>query len=189
MRRILFCGLSGLALCALHATQAWAGPNAADYTLRVHIVQNSNHAHYRYRELDWVDGEGRATLFENSPPRGFDYGFRCGDRVQPSPGWETYPARWKKPDRELEILEPAMGKPGSWNTCTLKVEMKPMVYVRHNGLVDEEPADKFKQWMDRRQYDPEHGKNEPSPAPRAPYEPPAPPPATPTVPPGTPAPQ
>jgi hypothetical protein len=39
--------------------------------------------------------------------------------------------------------------------------MKELVYIRRNGQVEEEPAVKFKQWMDRRQYDPEHGKNEP----------------------------
>jgi hypothetical protein len=63
-----------------------------------------------------------------------------------------------------------MGKPGSWNSCSLKVDMKTTVYIRHNGLVDEEPADQFKQWMDRRPFDPEHGKNEPETARRAPEE-------------------
>jgi len=162
MCRNFFCGFSVLALCALSAPSAFASTaNLNDFPLRVHIVQNANHAHYRYRTLDWVDGEGRAVLFENSQPRGFDYGFRCGDRVLPSAGWETYPARWKKADRELEILEPQMGKPGAFNACDLKVEMKELVYIRRNGQVEEEPAVKFKQWMDRRQYDPEHGKNEP----------------------------
>lgn len=185
MRRFLFCGIAGLALCALSANNSWASANLNDFPLRVHIVQNTNHAHYSYRMLDWVDGEGRAVLFENSQPRGFDYGFRCGDRVFPSPGWETYPARWKKADRALEILEPIMGKPGAWNVCELKVQMKDMVYIRRDGMIDEEPVEKFKQWMNRRQYDPEHGKNEPLPAPSAPSEG-SPAPATPAPPPTSP---
>jgi hypothetical protein len=158
-------GLIGFAACAVFSTAVLAGGhNAADYPLRVHIVQNSNRTHYHAREVDFVDGNGRADLYENGQPRGFDYGFRCGDRVLVSTGYETYPARWKKADRELEILQPVMGKPGTWQTCDLNVDMKDMVYVRHNGLVDEEPPAKFKQWMDKRQYDPEHGKNEPVPA-------------------------
>jgi hypothetical protein len=47
----------------------------------------------------------------------------------------------------------------------LKVEMKESAYYKHNGLLNEEPAAVFKAWMEKRQYDPEHGKNEPQPAP------------------------
>jgi hypothetical protein len=162
MRRIHMCLIRSLAGCAFcSASLLFASPNATDFPLRVHIVQNSNHSHYRYNTLDWVDGEGRADLFENSNPRGFDYAFRCDERVEPSPRYETYPARWKKQDRELEFLQPVMGKPGSWRTCDLKVNMKETVYIRRNGLVDEESTATYKQWMEKRQYDPEHGKSEP----------------------------
>ena len=165
MRRFFFYALSSLLSSALLSSVAFAeSHNVADYPLRVHIVQNTNHAHYHDRTIDYVDGEGRANLFENSQPSGFDYGFRCDDRLMVSPGYETYPARWRKPRREIDILEPIMGKPGAARICTLKVDMKEMVYVRHNGLVDQQSPATFKQWMDRRQYDPEHGKNEPVPA-------------------------
>jgi hypothetical protein len=182
MCRVFFCALSGLAAFAVFSTAALAGsPNVADYPLRVHIVGNNNRTHYQQRILDYVDGDGRGNLFENGQPRGFDYAFRCSDRIRNSPGYETYPARWKKPGGVLEILQPVMGKPGAVWGCELKVEMKEIVYVRHNGLVDAEPAAKFKEWMDRRQYDPEHGKDEPTPdapeqaapAPAAPPPPPA----------------
>jgi hypothetical protein len=166
MRRIFFCALTGLAASAVFSTALLAGsPNVANYPLRVHVVQNSNRTHYHDRIVDYVDGEGRADLYENGQPRGFNYGFRCDDRVRLSEGYETYPARWKKPGAELEILQPVLGKPGATWACTLKVEMKEnIVYVRHNGLVDERPAAEFKEWMDKRQYDPEHGKDVPTPA-------------------------
>jgi hypothetical protein len=68
-------------------------------------------------------------------------------------GYETYPARWKKPGKELQILLPADG-----GACDLKVDVKPDVaYRRHNGSLIEEPAAKFKEWMVKHQYDPEHG--------------------------------
>lgn len=31
-----------------------------------------------------MDGEGRANLFEAGQPRGFDYGFRCRERLMAS---------------------------------------------------------------------------------------------------------
>jgi hypothetical protein len=146
----------------LLSTAALAGGRTvADYPLRVHIYEHSGHSYYWHQSLDAVDGEGRANLFENGTPRGFDFGYRCADRLRSSPGYETYPARWKKPGKDLEILLPEFGKPGAMEVCELKVDMKDTAYYKHNGLLNEEPAEKFKEWMDKHQYDPEHGKNEP----------------------------
>jgi hypothetical protein len=36
-----------------------------------------------------------------------------------------------------------------------------VVYHRHNGSLEEEPAAKFKEWMVKHEYDPEHGKDLP----------------------------
>lgn len=164
MRRILLCGLSGFAVCLTLSTAVLAGGhNAADYPLRVHIFQFNSHSHYYQRSLDMVDGEGRANLYENSEPRGFDFSYHCGDRLMVSPGFETYPARWKKQGQTLEILQPQFGKPGSYDACELKVEMKDSAYYKHNGLLNEESAAVFKEWMDKHQYDPEKGRNEPVP--------------------------
>jgi hypothetical protein len=164
--------MSGLAACLLLSSTVLAGGHsAADFPLRVHIFQFNAHSHYAYRSLDTVDGEGRANLYENGEPRGFDFAYRCGDRLRGSAGYETYMARWKKPGRELEVLLPVFGKPGATESCDLKVDMKDSAYFRHNGLLGEEPAAVFKQWMDKHQYDPEHGKNEPvstAPEPAAP---------------------
>lgn len=163
MRRVFFSVSSVFAVCLLLATGAFAGGHpVADYPLRVHIFQHNGVSHYSRQQLDFVDGEGRANLFENGQPRGFDFSYRCGQRLMASPGFETYPARWKKPDKTLEILQPQFGKPGAYDACELKVEMKAdTVYHRHNGLLGEMPAAKYKEWMKKVQYDPEHGLNEP----------------------------
>ena len=110
-----------------------------------------------------MDGEGRANLYENGLPKGFDFSYQCGARILVSPGFETYLARWKKPGRELAILLPTLGgKPGEMNECNLEVTLKEdSAYFKHNGLMDEEPAEKFKDWMVRHQYDPEHGLDQP----------------------------
>ena len=162
MRRSFLCGVSGLAGCLLLSLPVIAGGrNVDDYPLRVHIFQNSQHSHYRERMIDYVDGEGRANLCENGEPRGFDYNFRCGVRLMVSAGFETYPARWKKAGKELEILLPVMGKPGAFDACGLMVEMKDTAYIRHGGTLEEEPSAVFKEWMQKHQYDPEKGLNEP----------------------------
>lgn len=70
-------------------------------------------------------------------------------------------ARWKKQGQKLEILLPRMGKPGTMDSCDLQVEMKDFAYYFRNGMIATEPIDAFKQWMQKHQYDPEHGKNQP----------------------------
>jgi hypothetical protein len=148
--------------CAVSIAVQAAGHNMADYPLRVHIFQFNGHSHYADRKLDRVDGEGRADLFENGQPRGFDFSYLCNLRLMASPGFETYPARWKKRGQTLEILQPVMGKPGAFESCEMKVSLKAdTAYFRHNGGLDEEPASAFKEWMAKHKYDPEHGLNIP----------------------------
>ncbi len=170
MRRNLIAFLGALALCLLSSTAAQAGGyKLADYPLRVHIYSQSGHSHYWEHSISYVDGEGRATLYENGEPKGFDFGYRCSDRLRSSPGYETYLARWKKPGKSIEILLPAFGKPNADESCELKVVMKDgFVYRRRNGSVIEVPAAEWKDWMQRHQYDPENGKNEPVFAPAKP---------------------
>ncbi len=162
MLRVFLGCCFGLAACALLSMVVLAGGHsAADYPLRMHIFQHNTHSHYYHQSLETVDGEGRANLYENGEPRGFDYSYRCSERLRNSPGYETYLARWKKRDQTLEILLPKMGKPGAMVACELRVEMKDIAYHRHDGTVDTEPVATFKQWMEKHQYDPEHEKNEP----------------------------
>ena len=173
MRHSLVAGVSSLALCFVISTVAWAGKlNAADYPLRVHIWGlNDQTSHYYYGSFNRADGEGRANLYQNGDPLGFDFSYQCGERLHGTPGYETLMARWKKPGSELEILLPVYGKPDARDACDLKVVMKDgMAYYRHNGQMGEEPASVFKRWMVKHQYDPEHGLNQPV---RDPQEPPA----------------
>jgi hypothetical protein len=157
MRRIF--SIAGCLL--LSSAIAMAKPNLADYPLRVHVFAFNGALHYRGQSLDQVDGEGRANLYENGDPKGFDFHYSCGDRLRVSPGFETYLARWKKSGQTLEILLPEFGKPGAVESCELKVIMKDSAYVRRNGGLAEEPAALFKEWMIKHKYDPEHGLSEP----------------------------
>lgn len=159
MRSFAACALFGLAAASsIHAESH----NPSDYPLRVHIFNRQETTFYHMRQAEESKGEGRANLFEGGDPKGIDFQFACDHALQPSPGFETYPAKWKKPGAELVILQPQFGKPGSYDTCSLKVVEKDFVYVRQNGALATEPAAVFKQWMVKHEYDPEHGKNSPS---------------------------
>jgi hypothetical protein len=153
--------LAGLAFALLLPCGGFAAHNPADYPLRVHIFNHTGYSHYYgyngARSLGDVDGEGRANLYENSQPRAFEFHYECEERLMNSEGYDTLPARWKKPNTELEVLLPVSGK-----TCKFHVAMKDgIAYHASNGSFGEGPAEKFKAWMDKYQYDPEHGKNLP----------------------------
>ncbi len=168
MQRNWTCILSGIAACLFFSTSAFAGKvNAANYPLRVHIVDRNGIRHYHgmgggFTSLNEVDGMGQANLFENGQPLGFDFNYNCSQPITHQSAFGTFMARWRKQGREIEILYPVMGgKPGDMNSCDLHVTMKQdTVYILRGGLA-EMPAAQYKQWMVAHQYDPEHGMNEP----------------------------
>lgn len=165
--------------------------NPADYPLRLHIFGRSETDFYHWRQEEEAKGDGRADLYEGGEARGLDFNYECAYKVRNSFGYETYPARWKKPGQELVVLLPVFGQSGQFFTCHFHTDMKDFAYAQgKNGLHSESVA-QFKDWMVRHDYDPEHGKNVPvrntaganSPIPaaegsgEAPPTPPPPPPA------------
>ena len=92
---------------------------------------------------------------------GIDFNYSCSEKLKASFGYETYLAKWKKPGRELTVLLPVMGKANTYNTCDLNASLRDTVYNRHNGRISEEPAERYKAWMAKHDYDPVHGKNTP----------------------------
>lgn len=133
----------------------------ADYPLRVHIFARNETTFYHNRYPEESKGEGRANLFESGNPRGLDFSFDCSEKLKPSFGFETYPAKWKKPNQELTVLLPVFGKANTYFTCTLKTAVKDYAYMTHDGRMSSEPTAEFKAWMLKHEYDPEHGKDVP----------------------------
>jgi hypothetical protein len=169
MQRAGVSALGVVAVCFFVSTAAFASKvNTADYPLRVHIVDRNGVRHYHgfgggLSDLEAVDGMGQGNLFENGQPLGFDFTYQCGQPITHQSTYETFMARWKKPGRSIEIIQPIIGgKPGDMSSCELKVTMKQdTVYFYRNGGLGEEPSAKYKEWMTAHQYDPEHGNNEP----------------------------
>jgi len=153
-----------LSLCLLFtpAVLSAASRNPADYPLRIHIFGRNQTTFYHARSLDESKGEGRANLFENGEARGVDFNYACSDKLKTSFGYESYPAKWKKPGRELTVLLPVFGKSNAYWTCNLETDVKDFAYTAHNGRMDSEPIESFKTWMVKHNYDPEHGKDIPT---------------------------
>ena len=74
---------------------------------------------------------GRADLI-GPPEQGFDFESECSEVFMVSHGDDQYSARWKKQNKELEMLVSKIGT-GKSNKCVLKADLKPYVYVHENG--------------------------------------------------------
>jgi len=156
-------GAVALALVLLGTASLAESHDPADYPLRLHIFKVSSHVHRRHGLVWWVEGEGRANIFDNGNPAGIDFAYRCGDRFMDSSGYETYPAKWKRPGETLVILTHRIGS-DTTEPCDLKVDVKEFVYLGRNSEQTGSP-EVLKQWMIDHHYDPEHGLNEPVGAP------------------------
>jgi hypothetical protein len=135
--------------------------NPADYPLRLHIFARSQTTFYHRREEEEAKGDGRADLYEGGMARGVDFNYECAYKVRPSFGYETYPARWKKPGQELVVLLPVFGQAGKFFTCHFSTDVKDFAYAQGRNGMHSEPVAQFKEWMQRHDYDPEHGKEVP----------------------------
>jgi len=93
-----------------------------NYPIRVRILEG-----YAHRQNGSMRMWGRGDLITQTE-QGFDYESTCTDLFMVSYGDERYSARWKKQDRELEMLVSKMGT-GKSNKCILKADLKPFVYV------------------------------------------------------------
>ncbi|MGD0734332.1 MAG: hypothetical protein ABR976_04255 [Terracidiphilus sp.] len=169
MRRVFLVGLGAVAgFLAISTAVRAGGPDPADYPLRVHVLKNTSQPRNARASKslsdspDYIDGMGVADLFEAGEPQGFEFSYSCMGGLKASVGYGTYPARWKKRAKTLEILVPQAGKPWNLETCGLRAEMRPgLAFVLNNDQVAEEAAKLFKEWMLKHQYNPEKDQNDP----------------------------
>lgn len=169
MRFVYICIVCGVVSCLALSTAVLAGgPDPADYPLRVHIFKYTSQSRHAREGKHWsdapdyVDGMGVADLFESGTPQGFEFSYSCMGGMKASGGYGTFPARWKKRDKTLEILLPETGKPWNLEACQLHAEMRTgLVFFWKNGKLAEEAAAVLKEWMIKHEYDPEKDKVDP----------------------------
>jgi hypothetical protein len=156
--------LATFGVCLLLSSSVMRGDskNIADYPLRVHIFNKNETTFYHNRNAEEAKGEGRANLFENGEVHGIEFTFDCDQKLKASFGYETYPAKWKKPGQSLTVLLRVFGKSNAYFTCELKSAVKDFAYTHHDGKLTSESPAQYKAWMMNHDYDPEHGKNTPT---------------------------
>jgi hypothetical protein len=131
MRTFAFAFLFLISVGVALAQVSVGGPTPGqdpNYPLRVRIVtRNTSRGQYGMRM--W----GRADLFGGAQAeQGFDYESTCDEVVMVTHGDERYSARWKKQDRELEMLLSKVGS-GKANKCSVKTDLQQFVYEFENG--------------------------------------------------------
>ena|ERR1700722_4758348 len=105
------------------------------YPLKVRILErNTSRTAFDLRM--W--GRGDLTAPQE---QGFDYQADCSMLFMVSHGDELYSARWKKQDKELEMLVSKMST-GKSEKCTVKVDLKQYVYYWDKGVMQTRPMAK-----------------------------------------------
>lgn len=143
-------------------------PNPDRFGLRVYIFSIASRAEsgrapkHPSDMPDFLAGSGQADLFESGEPHAFQFTFSCTAGMTASAGYVTFPARWKKPGKTLEVLLPQRGKPDSMEPCDLQVEFVPdLAYFWKNGALAAGPPAPLVDWMKKHRFDPENGSEEP----------------------------
>lgn len=161
--RRFFYGLCGAVLLVTCTTALNAdSKKVGDYPLRIRIYSKSSTTFYHDRIEEESKGEGRGDIFDGDDVHGVDFNFACDEKFKASFGYETYPAKWKKPGQVLTVLLPIFGKSNTYFSCNFNTDVKDFVYNRHNGKMSSEPEARYKAWMVKHDYDPVHGKNQPT---------------------------
>ena len=97
------------------------------YPLRVRILTRNG-----TRGPGGIRMWGRADLFLDQQEQGFDYESTCDELLMVTHGDERYSARWKKQDKELEMLVSKVGT-GKANKCVVKADLQHFVYEYERG--------------------------------------------------------
>jgi hypothetical protein len=128
--RILFpCFLLFIVVSVALAQVSVGGPTQIQdpaYALRVRILTRNTS-----RGPNGMRMWGRADLF-GQREQGIDYESTCSEVLMVTHGDERYSARWKKQDKELEMLVSRVGT-GKSEKCAVKVDLQEFVYEFENG--------------------------------------------------------
>jgi diacylglycerol kinase family enzyme len=123
---------------------AFAAKDTSDYTLRVEILSYSAHSYNPVVRSEYDDQrymvDGRGNITDGTTKHAFDFQYD-GELYSPNMlkhrifDRQTYLAKWKKPQRELELLMP-IGKKGRHETRDLQTYLLEGVYVTtRQGLI------------------------------------------------------
>jgi hypothetical protein len=107
----------------------WTTPDP-DYPLKVRVLSSARQEH-RHAGIIYTDSYGSANIL-GTPNVGLDYTSSCeGGFLHNQESGEFYQGKWKKQDREIEILVVETGKSHP-EKCKIDVTLKPAPYSKDN---------------------------------------------------------
>lgn len=118
----------------------------ADYPLSVHIL----HAQWNRDRHGVHHGWGRGNIREGDTVRGFDYSFDGCTPFRETISPQKYPAKWKKPQLQLQVLVSEIGKVNKFETCNVNTSLIEGVYMRGPGGIRALSQEQFKAWRVKR---------------------------------------
>jgi hypothetical protein len=81
--------------------------------------------------------QGQGNIFDGSTVHAFDFKYENARVIRYTGPNQTYPARWKKPQRELEVRTPLAGHEGKFVVCVMKVTVHEGVYMGSGASITE----------------------------------------------------
>ncbi|MGA2982985.1 MAG: PEGA domain-containing protein [Terriglobia bacterium] len=128
-------------IIVLSAAVALTAKDPADYPLRVELLGNNWHSYrpYPYREPTSFRYRvtGRGNVEDGPTLHAVDFTYDCAMHVPLTVPNETYLAKWKKPQLQLEVLVPVNGKEGKYETCEMQTTDREGVYLKTGqGLIE-----------------------------------------------------
>ena len=133
------------------AYAAFAAPKLADYPLRVQIFKEHWGTEYSggwggYYPAGY-HGYGDANVTDGDKVNGMKFVFECSDHFTASDSDEAYPARWRKPGQEIELIAQMVGS-SSIHKCIMKTTLKENIYYRNNGELVLLSQDQYQKRLD-----------------------------------------
>ena len=125
---------------------ALSAKDLSDFPLKVEILMN----HWdRYRPRPVRDPyyflykvNGLGNVMDGSTVHAFDFKYENYRVIRFTAPNQTYPAKWKKPQRELEVVAPDVGHEGKYITVDMDTTVREGVYVgRGSGIREVSQAD------------------------------------------------
>lgn len=122
----------------------------SDYPLRVEILDNTWTLYRPYPVRDPGNIVYRVTrrgnIGDGSTKHAFDFNYECFIHARMTIQDQFYPSKWKKPQHELELLVPEIGKARKYKACEVRTTVRDGVYVRNGGALVEIPQDSYPAW-------------------------------------------
>ena len=134
---------------------ALAAKDTSDYPLRVELLSNSALTYRPYASSGIANFmyrvNGRGNVGDGTAKHAFDFKYDSNIRVRLTLRNETYLAKWKKPQHELEVLVPEIGKDGRYQACDMLTTVHEGALVRTSQGLIEMSQDDYKARQERRE--------------------------------------